>query len=412
MDDSSSIVKSGPSDIVGQDRSVGDLLPVDNSTETTAITPEQVQSIRNGLNTTIILTEQIVDVLSKSNDKLSRDIKKVRNLKRRVNRKIPTGLGGVLGGKFFTELLKKPKSIAKGAGTSIVGALGLEAAAALLGTSSGNETDGNLGNDLVIETMLEQKIMTMGLGRQLKRLWRRFFPNRKVTTSKSNINNKKNIKVDKSKKTNKKKINSKKIIKDLSKLKVPTVYGTLLSLGGSSYRPELEEGVRGDRARDLKKWQAFLSGKKSEDGKYLNNIYPKFESQKFSEIGEIIKLRKELHAIKPWNAKARMEAENNLADAKDKYIPQIREEFIKIHGGQIEGQQSNIKRSNIKGDLTTISFDGKTFPRGLSGPNETFGGRGGSTYISGVENSNDTGSLNKDTSTQKKIVVVITDQED
>ncbi len=103
-------------------------------------------------------------------------------------------------------------------------------------------------------------------------------------------------------------------------MKVPTVYGTLLSLGGSSYRPELEEGVRGDRARDLKKWQAFLSGKKSENGKYLNNIYPKFESQKFSEIEEIIQLRKELHAIKPWNVNARMEAENNLADAKDKYI--------------------------------------------------------------------------------------------
>ena len=36
--------------------------------------------------------------------------------------------------------------------------------------------------------------------------------------------------------------------------------------------------------------------------------------------------------------------------------------------------------TNIKGDLTTITFDGKTYPRGISGPMETFGGKGGSTY--------------------------------
>ena len=35
---------------------------------------------------------------------------------------------------------------------------------------------------------------------------------------------------------------------------------------------------------------------------------------------------------------------------------------------------------NIKSDLSTVTFDGKTFPRGLSGPMETFGGKGGSTY--------------------------------
>ena len=34
----------------------------------------------------------------------------------------------------------------------------------------------------------------------------------------------------------------------------------------------------------------------------------------------------------------------------------------------------------IKSDLSTITFDGKTFPKGLSGPMETFGGKGGSTY--------------------------------
>ena len=34
----------------------------------------------------------------------------------------------------------------------------------------------------------------------------------------------------------------------------------------------------------------------------------------------------------------------------------------------------------IESDLSTITFDGKTYPKGLSGPMETFGGKGGSTY--------------------------------
>lgn len=38
----------------------------------------------------------------------------------------------------------------------------------------------------------------------------------------------------------------------------------------------------------------------------------------------------------------------------------------------------------IKSDLTTMTVDGKKFPRGLSGPNETFGGKGGSTYGDGL----------------------------
>ena len=35
---------------------------------------------------------------------------------------------------------------------------------------------------------------------------------------------------------------------------------------------------------------------------------------------------------------------------------------------------------SIKSDTGTITFDGKTFPKGLSGSGETFGGKGGSTY--------------------------------
>jgi len=56
--------------------------------------------------------------------------------------------------------------------------------------------------------------------------------------------------------------------------------------------------------------------------------------------------------------------------------------------------------NTIKGDLSTISFDGKTFPRGLSGPNETFSGKGGSTYNNIVS----TISVNDDD--QAEVVVV------
>ena len=38
------------------------------------------------------------------------------------------------------------------------------------------------------------------------------------------------------------------------------------------------------------------------------------------------------------------------------------------------------KNTEIKGDLTTMTVDGKKFPRGASGPMQTFGGKGGSTY--------------------------------
>ncbi len=41
---------------------------------------------------------------------------------------------------------------------------------------------------------------------------------------------------------------------------------------------------------------------------------------------------------------------------------------------------SEFRTETIKSSISKISFDGKTFPKGLSGPNETFGGKGGSTY--------------------------------
>ncbi len=49
---------------------------------------------------------------------------------------------------------------------------------------------------------------------------------------------------------------------------------------------------------------------------------------------------------------------------------------------------TKVNEKTIKGDLSTITFDGKTYPRGLSGPMETFGGKGGSTYPEEWQQSN------------------------
>ena len=60
------------------------------------------------------------------------------------------------------------------------------------------------------------------------------------------------------------------------------------------------------------------------------------------------------------------------------FFPNLGEKGEKgaIKSGKTTKDESNV----IEGDLTTITFDGKTVPRGLSGPMETFGGKGGSTY--------------------------------
>ena len=54
------------------------------------------------------------------------------------------------------------------------------------------------------------------------------------------------------------------------------------------------------------------------------------------------------------------------------------------------------KQTIIKGDLSTITFDGKTYPRGISGPMNTFGGKGGSTY----------GNLKVDSSNKDRVITV------
>ena len=50
---------------------------------------------------------------------------------------------------------------------------------------------------------------------------------------------------------------------------------------------------------------------------------------------------------------------------------------------------TKVNEKTIKSDLSTITFDGKTIPRGLPGPvGETFGGKGGSTYPEEWQQSN------------------------
>ena len=55
---------------------------------------------------------------------------------------------------------------------------------------------------------------------------------------------------------------------------------------------------------------------------------------------------------------------------------------VDIVGPENSNLTEQVQSKSIKSDLTTITFDGMTFPKGLSGSNETFGGKGGSTYSS------------------------------
>ena len=123
-EDSSSIVKSTGSTIVKtSERPLPNLVPVDQETEeSTSITSEQLQSIRNGLATTVKLTDQIVKVIGDGNKSLNKDITKIGNLRRRLrdnNSKIRdiTGKKGIMGG-----MMGGIQSKAKSVGTPLLGA--------------------------------------------------------------------------------------------------------------------------------------------------------------------------------------------------------------------------------------------------------------------------------------------------
>ena len=110
-----------------------------------------------------------------------------------------------------------------------------------------------------------------------------------------------------------------------------------LMLGGSSYRPELEEGKKGDRARAGLKWNTFLGGKRWDndknklvdlEGGNFQKQYEKFEREKFAEIEEIRKLTEKLNSIPAWDGSKRLPVQEALKDAEDKYRPQVKKDFI------------------------------------------------------------------------------------
>lgn len=123
-EDSSAIVKSKGSAIVETpERPLPNLTLVDKETEeSTSITTEQLQSIRNGLATTVKLTDQIVKIIGDGNKSLNKDITKIGNLRRRLrdnNSKIRdiTGKKGIMGG-----MMGGIQSKAKAVGTPLLGA--------------------------------------------------------------------------------------------------------------------------------------------------------------------------------------------------------------------------------------------------------------------------------------------------
>ena len=123
-EDSSAIVKSKGSAIVETpERPLPNLVLVDKETEeSTSITTEQLQSIRNGLATTVKLTDQIVKIIGDGNKSLNKDITKIGNLRRRLrdnNSKIRdiTGKKGIMGG-----MMGGIQSKAKAVGTPLLAA--------------------------------------------------------------------------------------------------------------------------------------------------------------------------------------------------------------------------------------------------------------------------------------------------
>ena len=134
-EDSSAIVKSKGSAIVETPkRPLPNLKPRDKETgEIISVTPEQLQSIRNGLATTIKLTDQIVKIIGDGNTSLIKDSKKIGNLRRRLrnnNSKIRDIKKGIMGG--MSGVMGSIGGTVKKAGTPLLGAALLEFLATIL----------------------------------------------------------------------------------------------------------------------------------------------------------------------------------------------------------------------------------------------------------------------------------------
>ena len=82
--------------------------------------------------------------------------------------------------------------------------------------------------------------------------------------------------------------------------------------------------------------------------------------------------------------KALMRDFTNYQVETDRKIAEL-EKKLEIKTKQLDRKTDK----TIKSDLSTITSDGKTFPKGLSGPMETFGGKGGSTYSDTIDSISD-----------------------
>jgi len=182
MSNSSSIVKSGSSDIVGQSRSIGDLRLHDDNTEITSITPEQIQSLRNGLSTSVTLTKQVVDVIGGGDSKFKRDVKKINDLKRRLKRVFPTGSDTTGLGQLISKPIGK---VTNKAAPNLLGALLLEGGAGLLDNIESAKRSSLLGGWRRRQLPFRKKIKPTGVKNYTNKKRfvkaKRFF-DRKITT--------------------------------------------------------------------------------------------------------------------------------------------------------------------------------------------------------------------------------------
>ena len=120
-------------------------------------------------------------------------------------------------------------------------------------------------------------------------------------------------------------------------------------------------------------------------GKLLGMGKDKKQIEKGTEeaTNELESIKKETEGV----TKQFKESKKNINSITNTKEPNVDTKDTKK--GEVEGKTAPLPKTNrdevttdknIKGSLTKIEVDGKLVPRGLSGPMETFGGKGGSTY--------------------------------
>jgi len=79
-----------------------------------------------------------------------------------------------------------------------------------------------------------------------------------------------------------------------------------------------------------------------------------------------------------------------------KYVPLLVKSFFPPSEEGEASAPTEVAGGSIESDLTTITVDGKTYPKGLSGPMNTFGGKGGSTYDNAIKSISNKASYDED----------------